>query len=662
MVPVSAHERRRPGRAARRPAPPRPRRCPRAARQGRSACRWTGSSPCPAPGVIVTGTCWSGSVEVGDQLLVEPGGAQGAGARGAGARPRGPRRRLAASALALALHGVKKEDLERGYQVLSARRRRGHPAPRPARRPVPALPGRTEEPPAPARAPRRPRGARAHRAAGRRGAGRRRRRRAAALAQLHLEEPLVAARAATGWCCASTRRSTSIAGGTVLDADAAAPPPFRRRGRSAALAVRETGRSGRAVPPGPAGGRPARACPRRERCGRLRRRSRRAAASASALYDRALLERRGRGRRRPGRATTRDRFPCGWACPRRRCAAGAASPAAPAEWNALLPGPGRRCGGWVVVGDRIAARPDGPPLPPALAGAVVQREEAPARPAACSGPALAAFGRDGRGPVAGRRTSGEEEFLRHLVDRGRAVPGRLRLLCARARRWRELRGAPARRTSPPSGELDLRRLPRAERPDAASWASRCWSTWTQTGYTRARRRRARAPGPALEAATHESMTREMPDTTRCARRAARRPARCTVGGVDHRRRRARARAVDDLHPHRRRRGHPAADPRAGHGRRRHRARDRERRGRGRRPCRASCARANVPLVADIHFDHKLALAALEAGVAKLRINPGNIGSPRQGARGGARGRRTAACPSASASTAAACTGATATCA
>ncbi|MFP4580366.1 MAG: flavodoxin-dependent (E)-4-hydroxy-3-methylbut-2-enyl-diphosphate synthase [Candidatus Sumerlaeia bacterium] len=33
----------------------------------------------------------------------------------------------------------------------------------------------------------------------------------------------------------------------------------------------------------------------------------------------------------------------------------------------------------------------------------------------------------------------------------------------------------------------------------------------------------------------------------------------------------------------------------------------------------------IPLVADIHFDHRLALAALEAGIAALRINPGNIG-------------------------------------
>ena len=34
----------------------------------------------------------------------------------------------------------------------------------------------------------------------------------------------------------------------------------------------------------------------------------------------------------------------------------------------------------------------------------------------------------------------------------------------------------------------------------------------------------------------------------------------------------------------------------------------------------------IPVVADIHFDHRLALAALEAGVHKLRLNPGNIGA------------------------------------
>ena len=35
-------------------------------------------------------------------------------------------------------------------------------------------------------------------------------------------------------------------------------------------------------------------------------------------------------------------------------------------------------------------------------------------------------------------------------------------------------------------------------------------------------------------------------------------------------------------------------------------------------------RSPVPIVADIHFQHKLALGALEAGVHALRLNPGNI--------------------------------------
>ena len=35
---------------------------------------------------------------------------------------------------------------------------------------------------------------------------------------------------------------------------------------------------------------------------------------------------------------------------------------------------------------------------------------------------------------------------------------------------------------------------------------------------------------------------------------------------------------------------------------------------------------HIPLVADIHFDYKLALACIEAGADKIRLNPGNIGS------------------------------------
>ena len=35
---------------------------------------------------------------------------------------------------------------------------------------------------------------------------------------------------------------------------------------------------------------------------------------------------------------------------------------------------------------------------------------------------------------------------------------------------------------------------------------------------------------------------------------------------------------------------------------------------------------NIPMVADIHFNYKIALAAIESGADKIRINPGNIGS------------------------------------
>ena len=37
-------------------------------------------------------------------------------------------------------------------------------------------------------------------------------------------------------------------------------------------------------------------------------------------------------------------------------------------------------------------------------------------------------------------------------------------------------------------------------------------------------------------------------------------------------------------------------------------------------------RVNIPIVADIHFDYRLAIRAIESGADKIRINPGNIGS------------------------------------
>jgi len=42
-----------------------------------------------------------------------------------------------------------------------------------------------------------------------------------------------------------------------------------------------------------------------------------------------------------------------------------------------------------------------------------------------------------------------------------------------------------------------------------------------------------------------------------------------------------------------------------------------------------CARSPVPIVADIHFQYKLALAAIQAGVHGLRLNPGNIRNEKQ---------------------------------
>ena len=49
----------------------------------------------------------------------------------------------------------------------------------------------------------------------------------------------------------------------------------------------------------------------------------------------------------------------------------------------------------------------------------------------------------------------------------------------------------------------------------------------------------------------------------------------------------------------------------------------------------------IPVIADIHFNHTLALKAIDAGAHCIRLNPGNIGGPGQGRRGrrpGARGR------------------------
>ena len=39
--------------------------------------------------------------------------------------------------------------------------------------------------------------------------------------------------------------------------------------------------------------------------------------------------------------------------------------------------------------------------------------------------------------------------------------------------------------------------------------------------------------------------------------------------------------------------------------------------------------AKIPVIADIHFDHQLAIGSIRSGVDGLRINPGNIGGKRK---------------------------------
>src|SRR4051794_25757078 len=46
----------------------------------------------------------------------------------------------------------------------------------------------------------------------------------------------------------------------------------------------------------------------------------------------------------------------------------------------------------------------------------------------------------------------------------------------------------------------------------------------------------------------------------------------------------------------------------------------------------------IPVIADIHFNHTLALKAIDAGAHCIRLNPGNIGGPEKGAQGAGRAR------------------------
>ncbi|MCP4293770.1 MAG: selenocysteine-specific translation elongation factor [bacterium] len=74
----------------------------------------------PGAGVVVTGTCWSGSVKPGDKLVVQPTGDK---IRVREVQVHGVKADQGASGqrLALALHGVKKDEMERGFQIVEAK-------------------------------------------------------------------------------------------------------------------------------------------------------------------------------------------------------------------------------------------------------------------------------------------------------------------------------------------------------------------------------------------------------------------------------------------------------------------------------------------------------------------------------------------------------------
>ena len=62
----------------------------------------------------------------------------------------------------------------------------------------------------------------------------------------------------------------------------------------------------------------------------------------------------------------------------------------------------------------------------------------------------------------------------------------------------------------------------------------------------------------------------------------------------------------------------------------------------------------IPVIADIHFNHTLALKAIDAGAHCVRLNPGNIGGPDKVAEVAAAGDAPRACRCGSASTPARC--------
>jgi len=361
----------------------------------------------PGVGAIVTGTCWSGGVSSGDKLRLEPSGAQ-VRVRDVQVHGRRAERGFSGQRLALALHGVKKEDIERGYQLIGPG----------AVKVVNRIDARLDMVPHWTGIIKNRQRVHIHHA-GREvlaritlldreelggDSGER-----SGLAQLHLEERLVAA-PGDRLVVRFYSPVTTIAGGRVLvcapkrrrrfEADALAELAILEEGDPGEILRRRLGDAGLAgIAVAEVAGAPT-DDPEVVRVG-----SRIYHASVLAAARTAVSEMV---------ADYASRFPLRLGVPKEEAKRRLGYKAGAADWNSLLENLGSGSD-WMVAGDRIAAGPDGPPLRPETAAAVAACEQA-LRSCGAEWPGAGEFG--GSFPCAGQPV---DELLRHLHERGRAV-------------------------------------------------------------------------------------------------------------------------------------------------------------------------------------------------------------------------------------------------
>ena len=369
----------------------------------------------PGAGAIVTGTCWSGRVRAGDKLIVEPTG-QKVRVREAQVHGRPVPQTGSGQRVALALHGVKKEELERGFQIVTenacTRTRR--------------LDLRVDLFPHYSGTIKNRQRLHIHHA-GREVLGRvvlldeqelggdagpR-----SGLCQLHLEDELVARRG-DRLVLRFYSPLLSIAGGMVL---ATRPPRHRRFDEQALemLAVQEIGdpeelfrqnlrEAGLA-------GLPLASAPEHADDPAAQRVGKR-------VFDRALLTEEAAAIAQLVGDYAR-RFPLRLGIPKEEARRKRKFKGGVAEWNALCQTMAAG-GDWALVGDRIAATAEGPELAAPLAAAVARREEALAA-YGLQWPGLTVFSEQlaagGAAATEAATALREEEYLKYLSEHGRAV-------------------------------------------------------------------------------------------------------------------------------------------------------------------------------------------------------------------------------------------------